>query len=418
MVQGTPGKDLSWLDWSFLVALSVVWLFIYAGFFFPGPSTLAYGVNPTRILWAILLAGPLVYAGLVLLLLALRRGRVEPGAAALLLTVLCVGLYICYGVADALYQRWFDRHKAEFHPYLQITPPDDRRADSTTPGTIAVFCLGGSTTEFPDSSGRDWPSRVEEILRTSHGLSNVRVYNFGRQWYTSLHSLVNFEANLRKHRPQVILVMQAVNDLLQNADFSYFSHGPFRDDYGHFYGPVNRIVNRRSLWNYLQDIVRGLWYAPPRKDVTTDHFVGLKAYERNMNTLAELASCDGTTVVFVTEPFLVKREMSAEEQSVIGMTRVEAVNDTMGWTTETVFNGMMQYNEALRRLAAERKLPLIDLEREIPKSLVYFRDEVHYRDTTFSVIAPFVAKNLAPIVERISQRTCLRQAGTEKSRAH
>ncbi|MGB2867799.1 MAG: SGNH/GDSL hydrolase family protein [Bacteroidota bacterium] len=414
MVNEKSGKALTWLDWSFLVALSVVWLFVYAGFFFPGRSTLAYGVNPTRILWAIQMTGPLVYAGLVILFLALRRGRVEPGAAALLLTVLCVGFYICYGVADVLYQRWFDRHKVEYHPYLQITPPDDRRVDSVSPGTIAIFCLGGSTTEFPDSSGRDWPSRVEEILQTTYNLPNVKVYNFGRQWYTSLHTLINFETNLRKHHPSIILIMQSVNDLLQNADFSYFSHGSFREDYGHFYGPVNRIVNRRSLWNYLQDVVRGLWYAPPRKDVTMDYFVGLKAYERNMNTLAELAGHDSTMVVFMTEPSLLKRDMSPEEQGVIGMTRVEAVNDTMGWTSQTVFNGMVQYNEALRRIAAQRKVPLIDLEKEIPKSLVYFRDEVHYRDTTFSVMVPFIAKNLASVVKSISQRTLRRAEHTQK----
>jgi hypothetical protein len=83
------------------------------------------------------------------------------------------------------------------------------------------------------------------------------------------------------------------------------------------------------------------------------------------------------------------------------MIRVEAINDTIVWSSETVVNGMEQYNGALKTIAREEGLLLIDLEQEIPKSLLWFRDEVHYQDTTFSVIAPFVAKHLA---EHLSHR--------------
>jgi hypothetical protein len=188
--------------------------------------------------------------------------------------------------------------------------------------------------------------------------------------------------------------MQSVNDLLMNADFSYMSHGPFRDDYGHFYGPVNRIIDRRSLWHYLRDVVRGIWYATPRRTVTTDRFPGLSVYERNINTIIELAERDSTMVILMTEPCLMKREMSEKELAAVGMIKVEAINDTIVWDKETVVNGMEQYNNALRAIARVHNLPLIDLEREIPKSLTYFRDEVHYQDTSYSIIAPIVAREL------------------------
>jgi hypothetical protein len=188
--------------------------------------------------------------------------------------------------------------------------------------------------------------------------------------------------------------MQSLNDLLQNADFSYMSHGTFREDYGHFYGPVNRIIDRRDLWHYLSDVFEGVWYTVDREPLTTNRFPGLTAYERNMKTIIELARQDSTSVILMTEPFLMKRVMSEEELSVVEMIQVEAINDTMVWSSETLVNGMDQYNDLLRSLALREHLPLIDLEMKVPKSLVYFRDEVHYQDTTFSLIAPFVAQKL------------------------
>lgn len=387
-------KYLTTFDFCLICLVTILWIYVYIGFFFPGSYMLFYGTNPKRILWFIRLVLPLLYLGFIILIINIRLKTIGGRVIVLLLVASSLSLYICYGIADALYQQRFDSHRQEYHPYLQLMPSDDKRLDNKAANTITVFCVGGSTTELPDSRGRDWPSRVETILRTKYGLQNVEAHNLGRQWYTSLHTLINFETNLRKHRPSVILIMQSINDVLQNADFSYFSHGIFRDDYGHFYGPINRIIDRRSLWRYLRDVVSGLWYVTPRKMLTTDHFPGLEAYVRNIATIIELAKHDSTKVVLMTEPYLIKKEMLQEERSAIGMTKVEAINDTLVWSSETILNGMEQYNKALETLAHQNDLLLIDLEKEVPKSLTYFRDEVHYRDTTFSIIAPFIANKL------------------------
>jgi len=373
-------------------AASAVMIYVYAGFYFPDSYLLSYGAIPARILWFIRIALPAAYAGLVALYVNLRRQKIEPGALALLTAAASLSLYIAYGVGDLFYQRWFDSHREEYHPYLQLMPPEHRAA--WTSNSVKIFCVGGSTTELPDSSGHDWPSRVEGILRTTYGMKQVEVSNFGRQWYTSFHSLINYEANLRPQKPNVILFMESVNDLLQNADFSYFSHGVFREDYGHFYGPVNRIIDRRSLWRYLRDVVSGLWYAKSRRVINTDTFPGLAAYRRNINTIIELAGHDSARVVLMTEPYLNKRVMSPEELSAVGMLRAEAINDSLVWSSETMLNGLEQYNDALRSLVDHDHVLLIDLEKEVPKSLTYFRDEVHYRDTTYGIIASFVAKKL------------------------
>lgn len=391
-------KSLTKFDYVFIALVTALWVYVYVGFFFPGSYIMSYGSNPKKILWFLRVALPLLYLGAILLFINFRLKKIDIGAIVLLFITSSLSLYVCYGIADSLYQTWFDSHRPTYHPYLQLMPTDVALPDRPSSNTITVFCLGGSTTEFTDGNGKDWPSRVEAILQKKYGVQNIKIYNLGRRWYTSLHTLINFETNLRKHKPSVVLIMQSINDLLQNADFSYFSRGAFREDYGHFYGPVNRIIDRRSLWHYLCDVVSGSWYGTLRQAVTTNHFPGLHAYERNINTIIELAKHDSITVVLMTEPYLIKKTMSEEELSVVGMVKVEAINDTMVWSTETVRVGMEQYNDALNNIALQNNLLLIDLEKEVPKSLTYFRDDVHYRDTTFSIIVSFVAEKLYPLL--------------------
>ncbi len=73
---------------------------------------------------------------------------------------------------------------------------------------------------------------------------------------------------------------------------------------------------------------------------------------------------------------------------------------TLVWSPQTLLNGMEQYNGTVREIARRNKLPYVDLAGAIPKSLTFFRDEVHYRDTTFSLIAPIVAKRVADVLQR------------------
>jgi hypothetical protein len=386
-------KSLSTRDTVVLGVFTVLSIWFYIGFYFPGSYMLFYPV-PRIILWFVRISLPLLYVGAIFLYTRILLDKITKGEIALLLAASSLGLYVCYNVADSCYQLWFDRQKVEYHPYLQVMPSFDSRLNDTTSNAVKIFCLGGSTTEFSVHKDKDWPSRVEAILRLHYGLRNVEVYNLGRGWYTSLHTLINYETNLRKHRPSVILIMQSINDVFQNADFGYMSRGAFREDYGHFYGPVSRIVDRRSLWHYLHSVFRGVWYARDRRVLTIDSFPGLKAYERNLTTIIELARHDSTKVILMTEPFMAKRNMSEDELASFGMTRVEALNDTVIWSSETLANGMNQYNKTMQTIARQNNLPLINLEKEIPKSLVYFRDEVHYQDTTFAIIAPFVAGRL------------------------
>jgi hypothetical protein len=171
--------------------------------------------------------------------------------------IFCVTLIflmlLLYPVADLRYHRSMGKrhNQDQVHPFLQLAPVVEGAGLDQASDSFRIFCLGGSTTEFADSSGRDWPSRVEENLRKRLGRSDIRVLNCGRQWYTTLHMLILYESSLRQYRPDAIVLMETINDLLVNA-FA-LQRRPFQFDYGHFYGPRPGITSMGIClrpWNF------------------------------------------------------------------------------------------------------------------------------------------------------------------------
>jgi len=373
--------------------------YVYAGFFSPDPYALRHvrKLYVVLILWGARLLIPLFVVGVLFLYRKVKKGLVSRAQIGLASGGLILGLFLIYPFLNIFHEK--SQHRAEglrdYHPYFQVNPPlPPVPLKNQDPDVWTVMCLGGSTTQFKDSKGRDWPSRVGDILRDRYRGRKIEVQNMGMMWYTSLHSLMNYAVNLRPFKPRVIIVMHAINDLLQNADFSYFSHGPFREDYGHFFGPVNNLFNRPGMLRSLWDTIGSFWYHKPRQVIEQTDFPGLVPFRRNINGIIDLAEKDGVMVVLVTQPNLLKDHVPAEEKAVLTMVNEEAIGPRKCWSAATAWRGMRAYNDAVRGIARERHVELIDLEKQIPKTLEYFSDEVHYKDKTFDIIGSYIAGEL------------------------
>jgi lysophospholipase L1-like esterase len=363
---------------------------VTAGFFSPDPL-----FGHPMLLWAARIGTVLAGVGLLLLYRAVRTGRLTPGMVALMGASVCLCLLIAYPFASYLYDRSFRSQTALFHPYLQLVPKPyhPRKAQDDTP-PLRIFCLGGSTTEFVDSTGRGWPSRLEEKLQGSVAGRKIEVHNLGRQWYTSLHILINYAANLRQYKPDIIIVMVAINDLLHNADFSRFSVAPFSSDYRHFYGPIYRLIEHPSLMGRVRQVFRHMWYYGSPKPLNTDSFPGLKPFARNLGTIVDLARLDGTQVVLMAEPNIYKESLTPKEKAALAMVNTEAVGLNERWTVNTAMKGMQKYNAEIRKLASEKGAYFIDLDKALPKDLDHFTDDVHYQDRSFDLIARYVDEKI------------------------
>lgn len=376
----------------------IVSLILYAGFYFPDPVLLLFGEEfVQRALLAIRMIFPLGIIGVVCVFYAIRARRLTALQLAGILGSTALTLLLLYPVIDVYYDIETRRHrkirKTGVHPYLQLYPRDlDIPADDA--GSFRVFCLGGSTTEFRDEKKRDWPSLVERKLKERGDDLDVSVYNCGRQWYTTQHTLLNYVANLRQHRPDLVIVMHNVNDLLHNADFSHLSAGAFREDYGHFLGPVFRVLTRKSLLIHFPEMIPRLWYHRAPVPIEATEFPGLAPFERNLRSLIQLGRADATTVVLMTQPGLYREDLSETEIAQLYLYQWDAVGDGKRWSLETARRGFEQYNDRVRALAQEEGIPLIDLEQVIPKTTRYFVDDVHYTSEALDLISDHVAGEL------------------------
>jgi lysophospholipase L1-like esterase len=389
-------RTLTVIDGVIILAFLLAAAWFCAGFWFPDPyASHRFGERLVSVLsWALRIVAPLVSAGILLVYVLLRTGRMSSAQALLMAAPIVLLLLVAYPAGSYLYahKNNVEERTKQYHPYLQLNPPLPKQSPTSTPG-VHVFCLGGSTTEYADKKGGGWVGRTEKLLCERTGRQDIIVHNLGRQWYTSLHTLINYETNLRHHKPHLVIVMHAINDLLQNADHSYLSHGAFREDYGHFYGPVTRLILNKG---FLADVFGSmrLWYAPPRETIETGNFPGLVPFRRNLSTLLDLAQKDGMAVALMTQPTLLKDSMSAEEQKVLHMVAVETYGPAKKWSYGTAARGMKAYNDCTRNLAKARGAALLDLAQAVPQTLEYFWDDVHYSEKTYTVIAEFVAGEL------------------------
>ena len=376
----------------FLLAIipSIV-VYIYIGFYYPDP----YGIKTmplyNMILWGIRIGFPFLFFLIIFFYFCRKKYNIKIENIILLIVSCFFMILLAYPIINIV-SHMSSTLEGRYHPYLQLMPnkilPDCNR------GEFRIFCLGGSTTEYKDSLGKDWPERVEKRLQDHFRTDTIRVFNCGCQWYTSLHSLINYTTNLRKYKPEIILWMHTINDLLHNADFSYFSHGMFREDYGHFYGPLNQVMTHTSIEVLFFRNLKKFWYHTPRTIVKQDTFPGINSFTSYMNTLIDIAEHDGIKIVLMTQPCLYKKNMSREEISKLYMLHFEAIGERHKWDYETVFTGFKMYTQNIRQTSSTRNIPIIDLERKIPKTLEYFKDDVHYTDVTFEMIAQEISSVL------------------------
>jgi hypothetical protein len=377
------------------IILTVIFIlfsgYIYLGFFFPDPVLLQIHWGPRTVLLGIKIFFPVLVLAIIYFYFAVRVKKIKPGAIILLFAAILILVSVLYPVGDYFYQKSLSKKISEFHPYLQIKPAEVPEIDHNS---YNIFCLGGSTTEFKDKTGRDWTEMVGEKLKSESSDKQIKIYNFGRQWYTTQHSLTNYIQNLRKLKPDLLIVMHNINDLLHNADFSRFSSGKFRNDYGHFMGPLTNIVNRSSLMDMIVKSITGNWYFNEPELINTVEFAGLESFENNLNTLIELCENDKTKILLMTEPNIYHDSMNDDELNALHMLNTEAVGNGKQWSFETAKTGLTAYNEKIKEISNSKGTMLIDLEKKIPKSLEYFYDDVHYKDITYDLISDYIAGEL------------------------
>lgn len=284
------------------------------------------------------------------------------------------------------------------------------------PEMTLVF-LGGSTTETHLMDPEDrFPFLVGRAMEKATGL-RTNSHNGGVAGNTTLHALTLLLYKAAPLRPNYAILMETVNDLSYLAHFGeYESVGPRAAIVTHQDIPAGR---RENLTNGLKSLARALLpniYAALSElrsryalgDASQrDEFAATRSrsasalddeeivvrYTANIVSFVEIARARGIRPVLMTQ---VNRLVDPPDPAI--RRGFERFPPPMAYERYTAVYQRM--NEAVRVVARERGVPLVDLDRSIPKDEYHFYDAVHLTAPGSRLVAETIVQVLEADVSK------------------
>lgn len=305
------------------------------------------------------------------------------------------GLALAYIVAAQVY---YHSRLHPFDPFLQMPAAPIAVPVEKAPGTVRILALGGSTTACGRLAESDrYPEQLEVALRAMG--ADVEVINAGVDWWTTRHSLIHYTTTARRWKPDIVVVMHAINDMYRSFETPDFTLGPYRDDWSHFYGPSIQGAVPPTFESTVLDLPIGSWFSllrirPARMPI--EQFRSIDAFERNLTTIAEFVGYDEGVVVLVTQPSLYRPDMGDEERAALWMDKADFVVRDGYFTQryadpESLHAAMAAFNAMVVRVANRQGTLLADAASAVPRDLAHFTDDVHYQPRGARLVAQSVA---------------------------
>lgn len=300
-----------------------------------------------------------------------------------------------------------DYLKDGFDPFLQIRGNnfEDFNLATKNENEVRILILGGSTLETIELSEENKPTIQDQLnlgLKEKYPYKEITILNGATQWHTSKHSLIKYATNARMYNIDIIILMHGINDLVRSFTPKRYSQPKFLHDYSHYYGPVMDLLTEKSLYsnncpsltgvsfidffsliaskinikknNSLSDTGSYEKFSRPFTD-----FPSLRSFKLNMKGIIDLAIKDKTEVILMTQPYLYKKAMSKKEKSKLWFSNYFYYNGDNGFMDiESSMKAMEKFNMVTKKIADEKNINFIDLDKLIPRNLENFYDDCHY----------------------------------------
>ena len=319
-------------------------------------------------------------------------------------------------------------------------PEDDR---------YRLLAIGGSTTicTYLDD-GDAWPHLVQRRLEGELGEGSVWVGNVGRPGHSTAHHRLQLEKLLAQY-PQIdaVLMLVGINDMLSRISFLRDpvalpppgSNQQLRGTFSVFPGwDADSPWYRRT--RIAQLLAMRSWRLPgqraqgPLVDARGEFVVrardyrrqarsfleelpglpdGLAGYEQGLNEIVDTAQAAGVRLIFLTQPTLWRKGLSAEEEASLWMGGPRFDRLAPGvefYSVRALADGMARYNQTLLHVCRERGVECIDVASQLPRDGVVFWDDAHFTVEGSHRLAQLVSDYLraqAPLARQpgVSRRT-------------
>lgn len=255
-------------------------------------------------------------------------------------------------------------------------------------GGFRVACLGGSTTfGFGVSlDDRTYPSVLEELLRAAAPGRPVEVLNAGVPRWSMRTSLDNFAARLAPLDFDVVVLKEALNDLYDGWDAAYLARSAL---------PLGEALPPDPLQRsaIVRWVTRTAGKARLASKRSTHSPEGLATYRRTLAAGVALVRARGAKPVLCTYPTMFPP--TAEEAARLRFDvpfNLESMLKRCPLEYDALRVGLIAYNDAIRVVAREAGVDLVDLDALIPDDPALYADPFHQDDDGQRALASAVAE--------------------------
>jgi hypothetical protein len=256
---------------------------------------------------------------------------------------------------------------------------------------VRIGFLGGSTTFCAEASSLEasWPDRVVAGLRAAAPDLEFDYVNGAAAGFSTAELLENLEHRVGPLEPDVLVLYEATNDLVQDSRRLAISQGVYaREESQH--SPIG------DHWLTYYLIEKNLRQLRRQRDHDRPRLVfepaSLSApFRARLGELAENARRCAPVVALVTFSTQIRAGQPPEQQ------RAAAENALYYMpflTVEDLLAGYAEYNRVIREVARATGVLLIEGEDGIPGDARHFADTVHFLDPGLALQAERVLAGL------------------------
>lgn len=262
-------------------------------------------------------------------------------------------------------------------------------------GVTRIVALGDSTTFGMEASDDEavWVSRLVTELGGWDG-ARFDAVNAGVPGYTLADSTALLEIRIAPLEPDIIVVNQVATDIAAHSR-RQFGSGANQSDPS---SRADRFLEEHSLLLNLIKVntaaLTARWLSPRRHDRLDRD--GVDRYAAQLAELVKGCRERGWRVVLCTAPRSFGGLAASANQFDLA---ASALTNNPALSLSGLNDAFDRYNAAIRDVALSLEVPLVDLERNVPRGAEFFVDAVHFNDAGHRLVGRAIAMELRRVLE-------------------
>ena len=279
---------------------------------------------------------------------------------------------------------------------------------------LTVITIGGSTTECHFlNDDKTWPYLLGCELADS--FRNSWLNNAGLDGHSTFGHRILLNDHVKRLRPSVVIFLTGINDVETDVP-SFHDKLNTRNGYPDF---RHWLFSNSEVLALGLNVVRG-WRAQKFNNTTNAMLVldssrrlplsdevmqkrleaqapYLAGYRQRLEDLADTCLAWQILPVFMTQP----NQFGFGKDSLTGADLALYPVDPhdSGLNGALMWRILERYNDVVRAIGAEKRVPVIDLAREMPKNSLYFYDMSHFTNAGAAMVAALTARKLVPLLD-------------------